>query len=151
MCMVFSGVDSWKKHVWLIKCVNATQIILYTLVGYMLSYNFMTPDNQDINSNSFNVSYVNYLNFIVALVKSLCGYSCVASKQELNMKCQHVVALILTAITFSIYPATSWLSARYGYHDAPTSFCYVMPIVVHNFCLTIHNMGKYILGLKMEW
>ena len=34
-------MDSWKNHVWLIKCVNAIQIILYTLIGYILSYNLI--------------------------------------------------------------------------------------------------------------
>ena len=38
---LLSGVDSWKKHVWLIKCANATQIILYTLIGSILSYNLL--------------------------------------------------------------------------------------------------------------
>ena len=136
---------------WLIKSVNAIQIMLYTLVGYMLSYNSVTADNVGIRSNSFNVSHINYLNFILALAKSLSGYSCVANKHDLNVKCQHVLPLVLTATTFSIYPSTSWLTARYGYHDAPTTFCYVVPIVIHNFCLAFHHVGKNILGFKMKW
>ena len=108
-------------------------------------------DSHDINSNSFPMSHVNHLNFILALVKSLCGYSCVVNKCELNITCQHVLRIGFTAITFSIYPAQSWLSARYGYQDAFTHFCYVMPIMIHNFCVASHHVGKHILGVNMKW
>ena len=97
------------------------------------------------------MSYVHYLNFILALVKSLCGYSCVVNKRELNITCQRILPIGFTAITFSIYPATSWLTARYGYQDAFTTFCYVIPIVIHNFCIASHQVGKHIPGVKMNW
>ena len=38
---LFSGVDSWKKHKCLIKCVNGAQIILHYLVGYILINNLV--------------------------------------------------------------------------------------------------------------
>ena len=135
---------------WLIKCVNTLQIFLYTLCGYMLSYNLVAAEEADIHSSSFNVSYINYLNFILALIKSLCGYSCIADKHDLNIKCQHVLPLVLTAITFSIYPATSWLTARYGYHDAQINICKVLPIVIHNFCIAIQYLGKNVLQMGMK-
>ena len=107
-------------------------------------------DYQDPPS-SYPKSYVNYLNFILHLLKSLCGYSCVVDKYELNIKCQHMIPVIFTAMTFSIFPTTSWLLARYGYEDAFTTFCYVMPIVTHNFCLAVQYVGKNVLGFKMKW
>ena len=87
---------------------------------------------------------------MLVIIGSLSNYNYVAKIRQLNVKKQSILSLIATAVAFTIFPTTHWLIARYGFRDSFSIYCYVMLINIHNFCLALCHVGKYI-GFQMKW